>query len=106
MNDVVYSHLAAIRTDRDMVFEWPYSIEMFRRYFRNLQDAADVPRFGLHQLRKTCSTILWAADPSAAQLMLGHSSIDITRRHYVKSLEMLTEATAAFPQPAAFGGST
>jgi integrase len=107
MNEIVHSHLLAIRGDREFVFDWPFSREMFRRYLKRLQREAGLEPsqyFGLHQLRKTCATVLWESDPAAAQLMLGHSSLQITQQHYVRSLGILTKASAAMPQPAAFAG--
>lgn len=106
INDVVTAHLKAIRPKRaddgERVFRWPFSIEMFRRYLKDLQELAGVEPFGLHQLRKTCGTRLWASNPGAAVLMLGHSSIEITRQSYVGQVSVLRPVADAFPQPAAF----
>jgi integrase len=106
ISEIVYSHLVAIRTDRELVFPWPYSMESFRKTFHKLQNEAGIPpvlHFGLHALRRTAGTLLWQIDPAAAQLMLAHSSLSITKDHYVNAQTVLAGVAEKMPQPAAFG---
>lgn len=103
----VIEHLQTIRTERERVFHWPYTIEYFRRCFHELQNSAGIPpelHFGLHMLRRTLGTRLWKENPAAAQLMLGHSAIEITKRHYVNSEDVLG-SLRNLKQPAAFVGA-
>jgi len=92
---VVREHLEAIRTDRETVFAWTTSLEMWRQYFRNLQTIAglaDDERFGLHALRRTAITQLWKISPASAQLVAGHGSPIMAQMYYVNTEEVLTEA--------------
>jgi integrase len=92
--DVVAEHLAAIQRDDGPVFNWPHSREMFRRDFHLLQTLAGVDWFGLHTLRRTAITKMWATSPAAAQLLAGHGSPIITRMSYVNVEDVLTDAMA------------
>jgi integrase len=107
MNAVVVAHLKAIqRQPEDSVFDcWWTTKEGFRVSLYKLQRLAglsNAERFQLHRLRKTCATILWQQSPGAAQLMLGHRSISITRDHYTNAPAALTGAADAMPQPDCF----
>ncbi len=105
LNEVAIEHLESIRTDRELVFEWNLSDEYRRKVFHDMQDAAGIERadhFGLHALRRTAATALWAHSPQAAQLVLGHSTIQMTRNHYVQGAGIVAEAVDSLPQPAAF----
>lgn len=107
LNETALEHLRSIRTDRELVFPWPYSREWFSIEFHRLQREAGVPDeqlFGLHALRRTAATTLWETSPQAAQLALGHASPLITRKHYVAQTAIVGRALATMPQPAAFGG--
>lgn len=92
MPDVIRDHLAAIRSEREYVFEWPHSLEWFRKCLHKLQEKAGVDvakHFGLHGLRRTAITRTWQKSPAAAQLLAGHGSPIITRLHYVNEEEVL-----------------
>jgi integrase len=105
--DVVFDHLCGIDGDRELIFEWPGCLENFRKHFHKLQRLAGLRPdefFGLHTLRRTAATNLWKVDPAAAQLTLGHSSINITRDHYANAREVLGKAMDSIPQPESFSG--
>jgi len=68
----------------DLVFPWTESMASFNRYRRQLWEAAEVPpAHKFHGLRKAIGSELYAIDPKAAQLQLGHQSERTTRRSYV-----------------------
>jgi len=105
LNDTAFGHLKAIRSDREMIFPWPYTRECFDHHFSTLQGLAGVPRgerFGLQAIRRTAATLLWKQCPQAAQIILGHHAATITLRHYVNANEVAKPALANLPQPAAF----
>lgn len=104
LNAVAVEHLRRIRSPRPRVFGH-FTTEWTRRLWLKIQDQAGIPKsqqFGLHQLRRTFATKLFATDPSAAQLALGHSSIATTIRHYVQSTGIVARAVNSLPQPAIF----
>lgn len=107
MNQTVYDHLQAIRGEREYLFDWGRDIDRyFYTFFHRLQDACGIPKdehFGLHQLRKTCATVLWEHNPQAAQFALGHTSLETTASFYVRGQAMLQRAVEQMPQPSAFG---
>jgi integrase len=104
MNGVVTAHLKAIqRRPEEYVFHCGWNWQRYRMGLFKLQSLAGIDkaeRFQLHRLRKTCATVLWAKDPGAAQLMLGHASLAIARDHYVNAPSALVHASEAMPQPA------
>jgi integrase len=105
MNDAVFNHLSAIRSSRQYLFGWPANMRRYHREFHRLQTLAGLPRsehFGLHSLRRTAATRLWQSNPAAAQLMLGHTSMLTTIRHYVQSEGIIAQAIKDMPQPASF----
>ena len=107
LNDVVLNHLRILQSESRApeVFRWPHSREWFGKQMAKLQTAAGImaaKQFGLHAIRRTCATVLWKRDRAAAQLMLGHTALAITREHYVDAIEGLSEAAAAMPQPEGF----
>ena len=115
LNETAYSHLLAIRTDRELSFPGPSTgraskkaaCPVSTRPFTACRTPPASPRpqhFGLHALRKTLATILWEESPQAAQYALGHSGMGITRDHYVAGQDMLARALDQVPQPAAFAG--
>lgn len=108
MNAVVFEHLNAIRGERERVFDFGRCIDRyFYTYWHRLQDACGIPsdqHFGLHDLRRTCATVLWEHNPQVAQFALGHASDRMTRKHYVLGQGMLARAVEQMPQPSAFGG--
>jgi integrase/predicted transcriptional regulator len=105
---IVIAHLNAIRTDRDLVFPWPYDMTHFNTMFHRLQYDAGIPRadhFGLHTIRRTLATRLWRKEPKAAQFALGHTMDTVTREHYVQGPGIVARALDALPQPEAFEGN-
>ena len=108
LNHTAIEHLLAIRTDRELVFPWPYNVTYFDQCFHRLQDAAGIPReehFGLHTIRKTLGTILYEVSPGAAQMTLGHMDQATTRNHYVRADQIVTRALDQLKQPDAFVGN-
>jgi integrase len=100
MAAVVYEHLSAadFRTDRRFVFDYSSSREQFRVDFHKLQTIAEIlpqNQFGLHILRKTAITRMWAKSPAAAQMLAGHGSPLITKLYYVATGEVINEAMDA-----------
>ena len=107
LNETSFRHLIAIRTDRELVFPWNQDLHDFHKYFHRFQDAAGIPRpqhFGLHGLRRTLATMLYADSPGAAQMALGHSAMATTEAFYVSS-GIVATALDALPQPAAFAAA-
>jgi|GEM_PF-1355674 len=107
LNEMALRHLETIRQSQDpMVFPWPYCQHTFANEFKALQRVAGVPAgewFGLHAIRRTAATLLWRENPAAAQLILGHHAMQITREHYVNAPAVMMGALDHLPQPAAFG---
>jgi len=108
LNEVTMRHLIAIRTHRELVFEWPHCRKWFHAQFHRLQDAAGIPEvlhFGLHDIRRTVATLISKhASPHAAQLALGHTMFRTTAGHYIDSAEVIGDAMNRLPQPEAFLG--
>lgn len=68
-------------------------------------DLAGIPKaqhFGLHDIRKTVGTNLWASSPQAAQFVLGHSNVAVTAKHYVDQTSIVAAAVDRLKQPEAF----
>lgn len=107
LNETALRHLHAIRDDeRELVFPWRRNKRNFYHWFHKLQEMAGIPKpewFGLHALRKWHGSQLWAMNPAAAQLSLGHRNVDVTIGHYIDGLSIVTSAINQLPQPAAFG---
>jgi len=105
LNETTFRHLLAIRTERELLFEWPLKYRETFSYWHKLLCAAGIPperHFGMHDLRKTHATLLWGDNPQAAQLSLGHTASDVTIRHYVQADGIVAKALDALPQPKAF----
>ena len=105
LNATATKHLAAIRTGRKLVFQHPDGCRTFHRDLHQLQDAAGIPRedhFGLHNIRKTLATVLWAESPEAARLTLSHTNLGTTQTHYVQGGPIVAAALDRLPQPQAF----
>lgn len=102
LNREAYEHLLAIRTAREVVFEWPHCRRYLHTYFHKIQTVAGIPKkdhFGLHDLRKTLASQLARGSLAAAQFALGHAASDVTMRHYVDSQTVLVDALENLPQP-------
>lgn len=106
LNSWAMAALRSIRTDRELVFPWnPKDRRSLYRHFHTLQDAAGIPKndqFGFHTIRKTVATMLYEVNPGAAQFALGHTTNDVTRRHYVDGGGLVARALDQLPQPEAF----
>ncbi len=106
MNRVVVQHLLRIRTARPRIFEFPHSESTLYRQWWAIQDAAGLPEedwIKLHDLKKTCGTILARAgsSPWAIQRQLDHSTL-ATSAYYVGADEAQRDAVERMPLPAAF----
>lgn len=105
LNAAALNALRSIRTDRKLIFPWPsndYRSTFYKRLHK-LQDVAGIPRedqFGFHPIRKTVATMLWEINPGAAQCALGHTTNDVTKKHYVDGGGMVARALDQLPQPA------
>ena len=109
LNATALEHLRAIRTDRELVFPWPFNIRHFHTCFHRLQLEAGIPQddhFGLHNLRKTTATLLAQESVSAAQFALGHTSSAVTEKHYINAGEAGSAALDRMAQPQAFRTGT
>lgn len=105
LNETAFQHLLSIRTDRELVFPSCSSLRNFHRIFHRLQNEAGLPaadHFGLHGLRKALATHLFAANPAAAQLALGHSQMAVTVNHYVAADSIVAAGLDQLQQPEAF----
>lgn len=103
----VVDHFREIWSDRELVFPKPNGNKSLYLHWHKLQDAAGLERsehITFHELRATCGSNLFERSPGAAQEMLGHSSIETTRRHYTNLSRQLRELAETAEQPAAFVG--
>jgi integrase len=111
LNDAALAALRSIHTDRALVFPWSSGVtsrRVFYRQLHNLETAAGVPlvdHFGLHGIRRSVATALYAVSPGAAQYALGHTTATVTRKSYVDGGPMVARALDALPQPEAFIGA-
>lgn len=100
------AEINAIRTDRQLIFEfpnWERNPRWLQHLFKRLAAKAHIAaarRFGFHGLRKLHATLI--ADGAsgqdgvrAAQISLGHSSPDVTKQHYVSGSVQEKLAAAA-----------
>ena len=105
LNDTALEHLRKIRTDRELVFPWPFHPRTFYLQFHRLQREAGIApkdHFGLHMLRKTLATNLAEESLSAAQFTLGHANSAVTEKHYIDGGRAAASALDRMHQPAAF----
>jgi integrase len=105
LHQTVVDHFRAIWTDREYVFPKPTGNKSLYLHWHKIQTAAGLPRaehITFHLLRATCGSNLFEKSPGAAQEMLGHSSVETTRRFYTNLSKQLKELAAAADQPAAF----
>lgn len=95
-------HFRRIWSDREFVFPKPSGKRSLYQHWHKIQDAAGIEtakHFTFHQLRSTCGSRLFSVSPGAAQEMLGHSSINTTRKSYANLTEHLRDVTIQTPQP-------
>lgn len=101
---------------RDRLFACPKGQKMLYRTWHEIQAAAGIqvyrhaksrlkPYYGFHEIRKTCGTAWAALSEAAAQHMLGHKSINTTRRYYVNNQRVSERVADRFEQPAAFSAA-
>jgi integrase len=105
LNSVCIAHLLAIRTERQRIFEWKSDTGCFHDWFHRLETRAGIPRsehFGTQRIRQTLGSCLWEHSPGAASCVLGHATMEVTRKHYIAAKPIIARALAALPQPAAF----
>ena len=86
------------------VFYSTKSKRQFYREWERIQDAGDIwPRLDVHDLRKTCgSRVYEKVGLNAASELLAHSSLAVTRKHYISgsvASEGLRPAVDAIPLP-------
>jgi len=78
-----------MHADREFLFYRTASNKQFYRQWHEIQDAAGIDRkhhYGIHDLRRTCGSLVYqAAGLNAASELLAHSSLAVTRRHYIAS---------------------
>jgi integrase len=101
----VCDHFRKIWSDRELVFPKSKGLKHLYRQWYLIQDAAKIPkseRLTFHQLRSTCGTNLYIRSPGAAQEMLGHSSMETTRKSYAFVTDHLVEVATETRQPPAF----
>ncbi|MGA2256083.1 MAG: tyrosine-type recombinase/integrase [Thermoguttaceae bacterium] len=102
LNPAALAALQEIRTDRELVFPWPFHQRYFDACFHRLQEASGIAKrdwFGLHTIRATAATVLAGESPQAAQLALGHMRLSTTATHYIRSEGIVERALDAMPQP-------
>jgi integrase len=88
-----------------------YSTQSRRQFYREwhaIQDAAGIaPQIDIHDLRSTCGSMVYKiAGLHAASEMLAHSSVQVTRKHYVSTgvaAESLRPTVDQFPEIAKIG---
>ena len=108
LNAAALAALRSIRTDRELVFPWPHCPRYLNTCLHRLQDAAGIPsekHFTFPAIRKTVATTLWAISPGAAQYALGHTTSDVTKKHYVDGGGLVARALDQLPQPSGLDGN-
>lgn len=73
---------------RTLLWPWPYCRSWLNKEARRMVEAAGLPcpresRQLFHRARRTCLSYCAAVDEGIAQRQAGHSSLAITRRHYL-----------------------
>lgn len=105
LHSVVVKHFKRIWSDRDKVFPKSIGYDHLYRQWYKIQSAAGIKpddHLTFHQMRSTCGTNLFKRSPGAAQEMLGHSSIETTRRSYASLTDHLKQIASTAEQPSAF----
>lgn len=99
-NDL-YLHLQAERRHAKEFLVYPKSHRFrpmdpsaFHRWFKRCLDRAGLPDFPMHELRHTAGDEMWrvTGNPVAAQQLLGHKSLETTRRYLHPTPEDLRAA--------------
>jgi integrase len=88
-----------------LIWPWPQHRRTLFNHFRHYVEAAGIPaprtgRALFYSLRRTNASYCAAEDPSLAQKQLGHSSLAVTRRHYIDpSIARGRSAADVLPDP-------
>lgn len=107
INEWVREAIESIRTDRKLLYPWPYSeteqeqLRWFGRCWEKLLERSGIPagrRFGLHGLRKATGTEMASYNPMAAMMTLGHQEWATFQRHYAGK-KIKAEGLDKLPQP-------
>lgn len=101
LNQAALEAIEAIRTDRDLIFEWRFTEGYLHDRRRELLAKTRIPehrRFGFHALRKALATELGKINSIAAKMALGHAGGDVTIEHYQNRI-ILVESLMKLPQP-------
>lgn len=104
MNDVVAVHLRRIwEPERELLLPGVGSRKWLYEIWKRIQRKAGIVQpYCFHEIRKTCGTALFEISPGAAQEMLGHSSVETTRKHYANLTRHTIEVSQRVEQPEAF----
>ena len=114
VNETLREHVLRIQSPhRQLMFPFPRNFNYLYRQWYTIQEIAGVgvqrpegshrkPYYDFHELRKTCGTNLYEQSPAAAQGMLGHSSVETTRRSYANVNPAMQNAANSMKQPTAF----
>ncbi|MGE0692663.1 MAG: tyrosine-type recombinase/integrase [Pirellulales bacterium] len=88
---------------RELVFPWPHDEQHFSRSMRRIVAAAGVAPSGravlncFHKLRRSTATLVAEKRGlAAASELLGHSSVDLTRKRYIDPTRMPGHDTTAY----------
>ena len=101
LNSGARQALALVEGGGELIFPWPHTESWLHAQRRRILAASRVEehrRFGFHALRKGLSTRLFRDQPQIAQIVLGHTNISTTRRHYVAK-HLVSEALERLAQP-------
>lgn len=77
--------LATIKSDRELIWEWPYDLKYVWLKYRGIRERAGLPtdrKSSFHRIRKSAASWLDAAGGDAATF-LGHSSPEVARKSYI-----------------------
>ena len=105
LHQSVVDHFASIWSSREFVFPKPHGLKTLYQQWYAIQKAAEIAQddhLTFHQLRSTCGTHLFQRSPGAAQEMLGHSSMETTRKSYAFLTDHLVEMAQTTQQPQSF----
>lgn len=102
VNAWAWDAIEAIRTNRELVFEWRHEMGWLHETRRRLLAASGIAesrRFGFHGLRKACLSQAARINPMAASMIAGHSEgRNVTRDHYMHR-SIMAECLDQLPQP-------
>lgn len=100
-SSIVMRHLLTVR-GRGRLFAWAHGARAFYASWHAIVAAADVAPCSVHDLKRTCGTMLSrVASPWAVRYMLDHAQRDVTGTCYVDVRDELREAVESVAWPAA-----